>query len=228
MTTTAVKTKLPASFDPSIIKVVIFNGPPGSGKDEAAKFVERNAGFATELVAFKKKLTELTCMIYGVDPYLWADRYDDHKEEPWDQLGGLSQRRTLQIVSEDVIKPVYGNDYFGKATLKDIVNLIENGGVRVAISDCGFKEELNTLLTYFKPEELLLVRTHRPGHSFEGDTRSYLQSDTIASIDLINDTTLKNYHRRITEHLGAIFHIESSDDVDLMLDLQHAIVRMND
>ena len=161
MPTTAVKSKLPASFDPSVVKVVIFNGPPSSGKDEAAKFIERNAGFDTELVAFKKKLTELTCMIHGVDPYLWAERYDDHKEEPWDQLGGLSQRRALQIVSEDVIKPVYGNDYFGKATLKDIITLIENG-MRVGISDCGFKEELQTLLTYFKPEELLLVRTHRP------------------------------------------------------------------
>ena len=227
MPTTAVKSKLPASFDPSVVKVVIFNGPPSSGKDEAAKFIERNAGFDTELVAFKKKLTELTCMIHGVDPYLWAERYDDHKEEPWDQLGGLSQRRALQIVSEDVIKPVYGNDYFGKATLKDIITLIENG-MRVGISDCGFKEELQTLLTYFKPEELLLVRTHRPGYSFDGDTRSYLHSDCIPSIDLINDTTLKNYHRRITEHLGEIFHIRSSDDVDLMLDLQHAIVRMND
>lgn len=157
--------------------IIIFNGPPAAGKDEAtAQFVNR--GFRH--LSFKDVLIDETCKYFNVKREWFMDGYDDRaiKEEPKSALHGYSRRSALIHVSEDVIKPKYGKDFFGQKVAEKIED-----GVNYAISDGGFSEEIAPILEKVNPYEIVLVQITRDGCSYRGDSRKYfngrLQNEMI-------------------------------------------------
>ena len=182
-------------------KLIIFNGPPSSGKDEACKYIEKHSPRTVKHIMFKQKLTELTQMIYGVNSEWWNERYTESgKNIPRPELNGLSQRNALIFVSETVIKPNLGNDYFGKATVKDIISFLKNIDTAV-VSDCGFIEEIDVIdkEPAIAKEDVLIVRCHRDGYDFSGDSRSYVDAESYGFdvVDLWNDGDLNRYHNKL-------------------------------
>ena len=102
-------------------------------------------------------------------------------------LGYYSSREALIHVSEEVVKPEYGEDYYGQK----IVYKIQNSPDRyVFLSDGGFKSELTPLLD--KGYNVHIVKLERSGATFEGDSRTLLNEDDFKDYSNIKFTTITN------------------------------------
>ena len=155
-------------------RVVVLNGPPNSGKDTLADQLchqYRDAGYLAERRAFKDGLIELAAKLMLVDEGWFRKVCDDRdqKERAQPQLGGLSPRQALIFVSEDVVKPKLGDNYFGRFMAQ---NLTE--GAIHFVSDGGFLRELVPVMDLVGRDNLLVVHLHREGCTFEGDSRDYV------------------------------------------------------
>lgn len=156
-------------------KIVLLNGPAGSGKDTIA---QKMIAFGYEQCEFKESLFEIAYKVSGVCPFVWHSRYEDRvlKETPWEALGGLTQRELLIKISEEWVKPVFGEDHFGKLAEISAGGLIEKG-YDVVFSDSGFQEESGALIDSFGTRNVILIRLIRDGYTFDGDSRSYIDPE---------------------------------------------------
>lgn len=184
------------------MKILIMNGPAGSGKDEAVRvLVEQRGAFP---FSFKRKLIEITCSIYDIPVDVWMKSYTrEWKEAPNPQLRGLTPRQALIKVSEEVIKPVYGKTFFGEVEAANILkhqSLMPSVLETSACSDGGFAEEVEPLVDAFGQENVYIIKIHRPGHSFEGDSRSWIESDRILDdhyINIYNESSVEEFRNDI-------------------------------
>ena len=178
-------------------KVVILNGPPGSGKDEGALACQQRISNCHQK-EFKEQLFRLTKTIYGLTDEQWERMYTrENKEKKYDSLGDKSPREAMIFVSENVIKPNFGKRYFGDIAAKNLFP-----GINV-FSDGGFKEELDGIYEMIGPENMLIIRLHRKGCNFDNDSRSY--------IDEYKDVLIEDFYN-------------DGDDIrDYQFDISHAI-----
>lgn len=87
-------------------------------------------------------------------------------------LGYYSSREALIHVSEDLIKPKCGKDFYGKK----LVERIEYSSERFYfVPDSGFKEECTMVVD--KGYNVIIAQLMRSGATFEGDSRSLLNKD---------------------------------------------------
>lgn len=156
-------------------KVVIFNAPIKSGKDEVVDWLITQLPNARKM-EFKTELIRWTCTIYGVTSEWWESNYTrDGKDLPRVELNGLSMRQALIHVSETVIKPNLGRDFFGLASNDDIAE--DDESEYFLYSDGGFIEELSAIMCH-RP---LLIRIHRKGCEYDEnvDSRGYVTDDIL-------------------------------------------------
>lgn len=163
------------------MRIVILNGPVGSGKDTIANLlVEYLGSFRIEAVRweFKEALWTALGDVFNLGDVavnklkqIHSDR--EQKEKPQSLLGGRSTRQALIYVSEDVYKPKYGKDVFGWHSAAALADL-EAAGYKLAVgSDGGFPEELKPVAAQY---ETHVFRLQGRG-TFEGDSRRYLTDD---------------------------------------------------
>ena len=163
---------------------IIFNGPPGCGKDTLAELL---ADEGYKHMAMKTSLYKATATYFNVDLEAFIDQATDRvcKELPWHPLrrangnarpndvGNLihsyTPREALIHVSEDIIKPTYGEDFFGKAAAQSCLNADAQYAV---FSDGGFKEEIYPLMDVY--QTVFIIQLFRKGCSFANDSRDYL------------------------------------------------------
>lgn len=102
-------------------------------------------------------------------------------------LGYYSSREALIHVSEDVMKPKYGQDYYGRKFLEKV----ERGSERYSFaSDGGFAFEVLPLLT--AGYQVVVAQLERSGATFEGDSRTLLNEDDFKAYNNIKFTTISN------------------------------------
>lgn len=191
-------------------KIILFNGVAGCGKDEAIKHL-RSLDYPLVRREAKGKLHALVQEFFCVSPERYWEIYNNRelKETPLleftivlndyeikvlersfgevyiDSLQEhiphlavcwLSIRQAMIYISELIIKPRFGRDYFGVARAKAIQ---EN---EIAVdSSTGFEEELPPLIERLGQENILLIRVHREGTTFEGDSRGYIPDGVITN-----------------------------------------------
>jgi hypothetical protein len=164
--------------------IVLLNGPPGSGKDTLA------LGIATRLsyrhLKFATPLKKAIPALFNLEKDVWDGLMYNAKEVKSPLLGGMSPREALIWLSEDACKPRLGEDFFGRRLVNQILDL---GIPRTVISDSGFLPEAEVVVKAFSPESLALIRLHRPGHNFTGDSRGYIDLPGVRSVDLYNEYT---------------------------------------
>lgn len=151
-------------------KVIILNGPAGCGKDTLARALVE-MGFAKGTTSFKNPMFNIALAALGPDTYReFLDGYDDRarKEKPEGFLNGLSRRQFMIAISEQFIKPIFGDDYFGKY----LAGNLPDGEEFFVVSDGGFASEVTPIVA--AGHDVKIVRLHREGYTFDGDSRGYL------------------------------------------------------
>ena len=102
-------------------------------------------------------------------------------------LGYYSSREALIFVSESVVKPVKGKDYYGKK----LVEKIEDSSERFYfVSDSGYFEEASSVAD--KGYRVIIAQLMRSGATFEGDSRSLLNKDDFKEYSNIKFCQIDN------------------------------------
>ena len=151
--------------------IVLFNGPPGSGKDDACGVLVKY-GFTH--LSFAHELLKSVVDYFNVDYDWFMEGYNirDIKENYVESSLGLRTRRQAMIyVAEDVMKPLYGKNYYADQVVKQIN---KNPKGRYCISDLGYHEELETVVDAVSKENVAVIQLVRRGYDFSSDKRKYI------------------------------------------------------
>lgn len=181
-------------------KIVLLNGPIGSGKDFIADALVQTIGGVKK--QFKEQLYVATAEFFGIGLEDFKTLAQDRalKEEPLPLLGctrgqflelheylGVAffcaeERILLSGFTEYCFSPreamIFVSELIQKPNFGDDVfgiaaaESMEEGFNYV--SDSGFKEEAQVQIDTFGAENVLLVKIEREGATFEGDSRSYI------------------------------------------------------
>ncbi len=164
-------------------KVVLFNGPPRSGKDTIARALtdrlENNYKVCT--VKFADAIKGPVAQMFN----LTDEEYDfyfetDAKDKPQDRFFGFTPRAVLISFSEEWAKKLFGEKIFGQILGRRVSlerNLVEAD--LVFVTDCGFAPEIEGFFEYHGSMNTGLFRVVRGKCSFKGDSRRYV--DTLKS-----------------------------------------------
>lgn len=169
--------------------IVIFNGPPGSGKDEAASYFKENFGFGN--LSFKLQLFRETMKHFNVNADWFMEGYNDReqKEKQCDALDGMSRREAMIYISEEVLKPKHGKAYFGECVSSEIED-----DMNYAIADGGFVEELEPLVERVGIDNIVIVQLVREGHDYSSDSRRYFNGNLILEYTINEKTSIDNQY----------------------------------
>jgi hypothetical protein len=163
--------------------IILFNGPPGAGKDISADYFKR---YGFKHLSFKYQLFKETIKYFDVNEEWFMNGYNNRseKEIPSTLLGHMSRREAMIYVSEEVIKPKKGLDYFGNL-VADEIDLEKD----YVISDGGFVHELLPVVQKVGTENFLLVQLTREGHDFSADSRRYFDGKNLVDEFILGKET---------------------------------------
>lgn len=198
--------------------IVIFNGPPASGKDEAAKYFEK---YGFKHLSFKRVLFEKTCEHFGVDYKWFMEGYHDReeKEKPSDKLKDLSRRQAMIYTSEYVLKPKYGKSYFGVQVSNEI------GSEDYCISDGGFEEELHPIINKNGTNNIILVQIGRSGCSYENDSRRYFNGTIDTEFVIENKSEFDPKYILPTKFSIKTYRIHNNGSLSEFHEVLHQIIK---
>jgi hypothetical protein len=159
-----------------MLKIILFNGPPRCGKDTAALHCFRNLPkhnfgiFDRMSMPIKRAFAATVGLnISGTGD---VEHWEARKEEVIPGFG-VSYRQWQIDFSEKFMKPLYGNDIFGKLFISRQKR--QHREAVVFVPDCGFNTEYEALATEYGEENVLVVKIFRDGTSFSGDSRNYIE-----------------------------------------------------
>mgnify|MGYP001544900178 CR=1 FL=1 len=182
--------------------VVFLNGPPGSGKDYAADVLMHDSGLHVETHKFAAPIKRSIAILCNTS----VRAMENNKTKvmlPY----GVTGRQMMIDFSDKWMKPAYGKDIFGKILAEHIGAIMQmheqdeklgltgkpdETGMPVGnpdlfvITDSGFDYEAEHVLKLFGNDNALLIRLHRDGHTFDGDSRSYIEMPDVHTIDFVN------------------------------------------
>lgn len=170
--------------------VVVLNGPANSAKDCIAEYLSNTVNIHHK--EFKKPLFDIAKAVAQISDDDWDMLYTrEFKEVKTERLFGRSPREHMIHTSEQLIKPVYGSDYFGKIAALSLEN-----GINI-FSDSGFRDELEPIIQEVGSDNVLVIRLHRDGCSFDSDSRNYLYNTSCKEVDVYNNSTLHSLYTKI-------------------------------
>lgn len=169
---------------------VVLNGPPGCGKDTIANIVSRQFDHIIKH-QFKDALYAHTAKHFEIDldKFIhYASERDLKDSTSLAGLGGRTPRQALIHVSEDIYKPRYGRDYFGKVEAARVETRSGHMdcGFTIIYPDGGFPDEVECIDSCF--DFVIVIRLHRSGFDFSGDSRNYLylpDTPKRTSVDIV-------------------------------------------
>lgn len=167
----------------AISNVIILNGPPDSGKDKSADYIVEKYGYKKlEMKGALRRLAHKIAALYlpvtmNTEDFCWSLENDKVMKDEYraTAFGNRTWRQFLIYLSEEVCKPIFGNDIFSLAAHKAI---LDSGSDRIVFSDGGFQIEYDTLVSLLPKTPVTLVHVHRDGCAFTTskakDSRRYI------------------------------------------------------
>jgi len=177
-------------------RVLILNAPPNSGKDSIADYLVEHHGYIK--LSFKSALFEMLYKVFSIDNPEWfmQTHYTrETKGQPCSllRIGDriMSPREALIFLSESVVKPLWGDAYFGTRAAQHIDVSKDNMYV---FPDGGFIEELIPLVDRVGAENITVVKIQRDGCSFQNDSRDYVDVASLGcrQYNANNSSTIEN------------------------------------
>jgi hypothetical protein len=194
-------------------KIVFFNCPPRAGKDLTAEVMLRSRYCLSKNLrpaSLKEQLLEVALSAIPDHNLVFQTIYDKDKEVPQRFLNGLSPRQYLTKVSEEWLKPTFGNDYFGKMLRKSIQQDLKDNRHTDAylVTDGGFGAEIQPLIDYFGTDNVLIIQWGREGSSFQHDSRDYIKDYPD------NTVVLEDNNGDIRDHATRVFEAIFREEID--------------
>lgn len=174
------------------IKYVVLNGPLGSGKSTIGRMLTEE---------FKVRVPKVTQdyfaapMKHFISTALGEKYQDMNKEKARPELNGYSVRQFMIHLSEEVMKPRYGDDCFARWLTHRVLKSPQDVPNIVIIDDLGFEVELHAL------DNVYLVRVERAGHDFKGDSRGFCG---VPNYTLTNNGNLRELRMNVARMALAI------------------------
>lgn len=174
------------------MKIVLFNGPPRSGKDTAAS-IAQGLFYNSQIMKFAMPLKRAVAALYFGGHMEDFKEYDEElKSIPQEVFYGKSAREVQIAISEVLMKPLHNQYIFGNILVRDIMRLPTETEV-IFIPDSGFVSEAEVLIDTFGPDNVLLINLYREGTDFNNDSRNYidLKHLGVQNIHLYNNGNLE-------------------------------------
>jgi hypothetical protein len=175
-------------------KLILFNGPRHSGKDTAANHVWSSF---PDTMRFKmsRPLKDGIKAFFNLTDAQVA--YLESKKTEPDELLFQNSYVDVQIsMSEYWAKDKFGMRVFGKLAFREI----QKSPSKIFVcSDSGFDYEAAPLLPYFGISNVLLVRLHREGKTFAGDSRGYIELPGVRTLEMSNDSSTTHFCEQVKE-----------------------------
>lgn len=160
------------------MKIVGFNGPPGSGKDTLAAMLYAHVGSQgvpyslIEEESLSLPLREIAYKIVGYKGDLDGPEYAAFKVKTFPiGFAGTTGRQLMIDTSERFLKPCYGQTVMADMLAsrhpypQDHVLLVR---------DCGFQCEVQPLIDWVGESNFYLVNVMRPDTDFSNDSREWV------------------------------------------------------
>lgn len=178
-------------------KIILLNGPPSGGKDTAAKHIRQwyltntTDTRATNRCVLDRMSMPIKRAFAGT---MGLPITEDGEVQPWESCKeeiipefGVSYRQWQIDFSESFLK-CYRQEIFGELLAARIARRFSRKIANlIVVPDCGFDIEIKVLYERFDPKDILLIRCHRDGFSFQGDSRSYVRAPQGCAVgDLMN------------------------------------------
>lgn len=200
-------------------RFVFINGPSGSGKSTLAKAIIDSVP-ACWPDAFAEPIREMIRAVFFPEDgpiYFEHDLKDGNvKKQELYRLAGLispkeadpklypiTVRQAMIDFSEGYMKTNFGIDVFGRLLWKRCMEQ-DLWYSHFIIDDSGFVPEASYVISQSSPADCLLIRLHRTGCSFTGDSRSHITLDSVRTIDLHNDGAASEMMAALELELGNI------------------------
>ncbi|MGL5013791.1 MAG: hypothetical protein ACRC6V_05795 [Bacteroidales bacterium] len=157
-------------------KIFILNAPPQTGKDTIADIVIKECGAHTS--SFKYPMYNLFIHTTGMSASEFFDKYDTKgwKDSPQEILNSKKPRELMIHISENFVKPFFGEDYYGK-WVADYIKFAEFDAETEytwIIPDGGFQAEYDVMKRTFG-DRMVLLSLEREGHRyFKDDSRNWI------------------------------------------------------
>lgn len=199
-------------------QIILFNGPPRSGKDTAGEFLREysNEDSPIEIMKFANAVKNMTHGALGFghgDP----DLFEEVKDSPdVEGLMGATPRQAYIQMSEGFMKPLLGEAVFGRLLVADIeASTFSND--TIVVTDSGFMPEARVLVEEYGAANITLVQMHRPGYDFEGDSRGYIDLSEFGILtETIRADTVMGIHEQLREKFPDLLGpVEYTFGVDL-------------
>lgn len=157
---------------------------------------------------FAEPLKAAARAMFHVSDALWkvleTEGSQAEKDLPRAEFFGRSWRETLIWLSEDVMKPQYGVDVFGKLALTKLWRSNFNGTSPIkftVFSDCGFAPEVSVVAEAIGYDNCQVWHIYRPGCSFKGDSRGYVNVPHVDKLTFNNEHDMEMLKIQIKMYL---------------------------
>lgn len=188
-------------------KIILFNGPPRSGKDTATKFALEHLGSRAVHYRFAEPLKDAVHSLFGMSGIM-IEHFDAVKNVPTDAFFGMSPREAYIWLSEEVAKPKFGKDFFTKIAIKEIEKYDDH---IIVISDCGFNEEVEGLRLKFGSENIRIVYLERQGATYQNDSRTYISAPYCQTSSIVNNGSFEELRKRIIQIIDSLIGEENAN-----------------
>lgn len=174
--------------------VIGLNGPPRSGKDTMADLLIRELDDKTTQPVIRIPLSmPMRQMTFGALGMSYSvQTYERIKDQPIAALNGSTLRQFMIDVSEKFMKPTYGQRIWLRLLVEALPLVRQSGPGILIIPDIGFQHEIDFLSEYFGPHNVALIQMRREGHTFQGDSREYVESPNQFTFTIHNNHDMEN------------------------------------
>lgn len=187
-------------------RIILLNGPPGSGKDTLGPVLARAYGGLT-LNKFSAPIKAAVCDLFDMKP---AD-IEQYKDAPTPILQGRSYRQ-LQIDLGTWARHTYGEEMFALLAARRFMRNWKRNYRGAVFTDLGFPIEAQVLSELLPSRRMVITRVIRAGTTFANDSRGYVDGERfgVPTFDIHNDgtpeetvDTIKRVIQDIEDPLGA-------------------------
>lgn len=177
---------------PSPPTIILFNGPPSSGKDTAVSHLLE--GWRTfnlpgrpvlERMSFPIKRAFAGAFDAPIDYQGHVLGWEDAKDFAHPLLSNKTYRQWQIDFSENFMKPLYGEAIFVELFIYRVIRNYLRTDV-LLVPDCGFEVEASFLRSIFP--SLHIIQIFRKGYDFSRDSRSYLDPHKYTTHPVLNET----------------------------------------